>query len=141
MRKMILFMVNLLGRTAYQTKRYFIIIKYWFKIVTARNDKYIRIIYELMLRDIENLPTKVNWASLVKNLFMTLGYYEVWVNQGVGDYDIFMRSIKQRLNDNFVQNWHSRLEESSRAFFLKTPAAEGSFEVSLVCKGRGVFSM
>ena len=55
-----------LGRTAYQTKRYIIIIKYWFKIVTTRNDKYIRMIYELMLRDIELLPTKVNWASLVK---------------------------------------------------------------------------
>ena len=117
------FIYGELGRTAYQTKRYFIIIKYWFKIVTARNDKYIRIIYELMLRDIENLPTKVNWASLVKNLFMTLGYYEVWVNQGVGDYDIFMRSIKQRLNDNFVQNWHSRLEESSRAVFYRSIAS------------------
>ena len=92
---------------------------YWFKIVTTRNDKYIRMIYELMLRDKELLPTKVNWASLVKKIFMTLGYYEVWVNQGVGDYDIFMLSLKQRFTDNFVQNWHSRLKNRHVQFFLQ----------------------
>ena len=54
---------------------------------------------------------------------MTLGYYEVWVNQGVGDYNIFMLSLKQRLTNNFVQNWHSSLEESSRAIFYRSIAS------------------
>ena len=76
-----------------------------------------------MLRDIERLPRKVNRASLVRHLLMTLGYYDVWLGQGVGSYDGFMSILKQRLTDNFVQNWHSRLEESSRAVFYRSIAS------------------
>ena len=32
-------------------------------------------------------------------------------------FDGFMNILKQRLTDNFVQNWHSRLENLSRANF------------------------
>ena len=53
-----------------------------------------------MLRDIESLPRKVNWASLVRHLLMTLGFYDVWLGQGVGSYDGFMSILKQRLTDN-----------------------------------------
>ena len=111
------------GRISYQTKRFFIIIKYWFKILSAHNNKYIKVVYELMLRDIELLPRKVNWASLVRHLLMTLGFYDVWLGQGVGNYDEFMTALKQRLTDNFVQNWHSRLEDSSRAVFYRSIAS------------------
>ena len=111
------------GRTTYQTKCFFIIIKYWFKILSAYNNKYIKIVYELLLRDIERLPGKVNWASLVRHLLMTLGFHDVWLSQGVGNYDGFMSVLKQRLTDNFVQNWHSRLEESSRAVMYRSIAS------------------
>ena len=45
---------------------------------------------------------------------MQLGFYNVWLNQGVGNYNEFMSLLKQRfkswLTDNFVQNWSSRLD-------------------------------
>ena len=62
------------GRISYQTKMYFIIIKYWFKILSAHNNKYIKMVYELLLRDTELLPKKFNRASLVPLLIMTLGF-------------------------------------------------------------------
>ena len=40
-----------------------------------------------MLQDVEAHPTKVNWAVLVRNLLSELGFYEVWVQQGVGNYN------------------------------------------------------
>ena len=40
---------------------------YWFKILSAHNNKYVKMIYE-------RLPRKVNWASLVRHLLMTLGF-------------------------------------------------------------------
>ena len=43
--------------------------------------------------------------------------------QGVGNYEGFMTFLKQRLTDNFIQNWHSRLEESSRAIFYRSIAS------------------
>ena len=80
-------------------------------------NKYIKLAYQLMMNDIENKPNCLNWASRVKQLLSTLGFYEVWVNQGVGNKNVFLCVLKQRLLDNFSQEWSSRLAESSRANF------------------------
>ena len=37
-----------------------------------------------MLNDLEELPNKTNWASLVRKLLMSLGFYEVWLSQPGG---------------------------------------------------------
>ena len=66
------------------------------------------------------MPNKTNWASLVKQLLMSLGFYEVWLAQGVANIDIFLSVFKQRLNDTFMQNWCERLEGSSRANFYNS---------------------
>lgn len=67
-----------------------------------------------MLADLESKPMTVNWASKVKDLLSTLGFYEVWLNQSVGNRNIFLVECKSRLRDNFIQNWNSRISESSR---------------------------
>ena len=59
-----------------------------------------------MLSDLEELLNKTNWASLVRSLLMNLGFYEVWLLQG--------------LNDTFIQNWQERLGNSTQASFYKT---------------------
>ena len=70
-----------------------------------------------MLNDIESRPNAVNWASLLRDLFSSLGFHDVWVNHGVGNVNNFIYAIKQRLTDTFIQNWRARLEESTRARF------------------------
>ena len=79
------FVYGKLGRTNYISKRYAIIIKYWFKNLTAPENKYIKLVYNMMLSDLELFPNKVNWVSLVRHLLMSLGFYQVWLNQGVGN--------------------------------------------------------
>ena len=73
-----------------------------------------------MLNDIKEMPNKTNWASLVRQLLMSLGFKEVWVSQGVANTNVFLSVFKQRINDIFVQNWRERLEGSSRANFYKS---------------------
>ena len=63
----------------------------------------------------KNRPNSIKWVSKVRDLLFTLGFHEVWLNQGVGNKNIFLAEFKIRLNDNFVQNWNSRISESSRA--------------------------
>ena len=81
------FVYGELGRTTFITKRYFIILKYWFKILATDENKYIKMVYryKLMLSDLDRSPNKVNWASLVRNLLMSLGFNNVWLDQGVGN--------------------------------------------------------
>ena len=58
-----------------------------------------------MLTDIEIHVNdrQTNWTLLVKKLLSNLGFYEVWLQQNVGDVDIFLILAKQRLKDSFVQ--------------------------------------
>ena len=68
------FVYGELGRKNFITKRYFIIVKYWFKILFSPENKYIRMIYNLILMDLEELPNKINVASLVRHLLISLGF-------------------------------------------------------------------
>lgn len=91
--------------------------KYWFKILESEEAKFIKHAYQLLLNDIEGKPNCVNWASKVKFLLSSLGFYEVWVNQGVGNKNVFLKVFKQRLTDVFIQDWNGRIADSSRANF------------------------
>ena len=57
-----------LGRVSFEVKSHYSIIRQWLKVIKSSDIKYIKIIYNLMLEDIENNPEKINWAVLVKNL-------------------------------------------------------------------------
>jgi hypothetical protein len=61
----------------------------------------------MMLNDLVEHPCKTNWAALVKSLLDDLGFYDAWLNQGVGDVNAFLFCVKIRLGDTFIQNWHS----------------------------------
>ena len=106
-----------LGRIDFYTRRLYILIRYWLKVVTSKNTKYINMIYKMMINDLEIRPNKQNWASLIKTTLSSLGFNYVWHAQGVGNSKAFLVSFKQRLSDNFQQNWHERLSNSTRASF------------------------
>ena len=78
-----------LGRIIFQTRRFFIILKYLLKILNTEENKFIKCIYKTKLTDIDINDRKTNWALLVKKLLSNLGFYEVWLQQNVGDVDIF----------------------------------------------------
>ena len=71
----------------------------------------------MMINHLETRPTKHNWASLIKSTLALLVYHYVWQAQGVGNSKAFLSELKQRLSDNFQQNWHERLSNSTRATF------------------------
>ena len=119
------FIYGELGRTDYQSRRYIAIIKYWLKIISCNENKYIKQVYNTMLNDMETHPLKQNWALSVKQLLSRLGFMEVWDSQGVGNELLFLAHFKTRVNDIFMQEWHSRLEASTRARFYITIAKFG----------------
>jgi hypothetical protein len=60
---------------------------------------------------------------MVKNLLCSLGFYDACLEQNVGDVELFLSSVKQRLTDQFIQNWHGRLNDSSRTLFYRNIAS------------------
>jgi len=69
--------------------------------------------------DCENNINVKNWCSLLTQLLCTLGFYEVWLFQEVGNVSVFLFNVKQRLSDQFIQGWDGRLNISSRASLYK----------------------
>ena len=120
------FVYGELGRMNYQFRRYIIIIKYWLKVISNEENKYIKQIYNPMLND---LNLQQNWASSVKNLLSRVGFLHVREAQGVGNENAFFNIFKQKINDIFTQDWHSRLENSTRAICYLTYA---KFQISKV---------
>ena len=44
-------------------------------------------------------------------------FFNVWVSQGVENPNSFLQIFKQKIRDVFEQDWHARLENSTRARF------------------------
>ena len=74
----------------------------------------------MMLNDLDRNPALTNWASLLRDLLCSMGFNVVWQQQGVGNFNNFISVFKQRLSDTFIQNWHSRIENSSRALCYRS---------------------
>jgi hypothetical protein len=68
-----------------------------------------------MLRDVEMYPNKIAWAYNIKLLQDSLGFNHVWLFQGVGNKNICINVLKQRLYDNCLHLWNAQLENSTRA--------------------------
>ena len=110
------FVYGELGRVSLQVTIHLSIIKYRLKMLECENVKYIRYVYDFMLSELERKPNTVNWASKVKDLLSSMGFYEVWIAQGVGN-KMHLSDMKTTLKDNFVKNWRSRKDDSDRARF------------------------
>jgi len=109
-----------LGRIDLKTIRIYSAVKFWLKILGANERKYINVVYKLMLSDLTLHPNKTNWASLMRDTLSRLGFYHVWLEQGVANPKVFLSILKTRLRDIFIQDWKSRLEKSTRALVYNT---------------------
>ena len=114
------FVYGEVGRINYQSRRYLNIIKYWVKLLRTPDNKFIKKIYLTLLNDSIVYPSKKNWCTLFKDLLSNLGFYDAWLFQDVGNVNIFISALRQRLSDTFTQmDWNNRLENSSRANLYK----------------------
>ena len=91
------------------------VIRFWLKIVTMQSIRFVKIMYDKLCSELERSPNTKSWVSLIRNMLQNSGFHEVWINQGVGDIDIFIRIFRQRVTDIYMQKWSSELTDSTRA--------------------------
>ena len=59
------------------------------KSVNSEEHKLIRKVYDELFREIENNTRISNWVSLVKRILNHMGFAELWMQQNVGNHNIF----------------------------------------------------
>ncbi len=103
------------GRVPMSINRKARILSYWCNLLNQPNSKYSRYMYNGMVREVEEEPGIVNWASSVRDLLYSLGMGEPWLQQSIGCKKLFILEVKQRLRDQFMQTWNADVSGISRA--------------------------
>ena len=99
-----------LGRWPLYIARFFKIIKFWCKIFSTDNI-IMKKIYQQNVIDCSHGYT--NWVSNVKRLLYTYGFAESFTHSDKLNCKIFPSIFKQRLIDNYTQEWHTSIENSN----------------------------
>ena len=87
-------------------------LKYWLKLQEMDDS---RIPKQAYLRDERELHLNTNsWSKEIKNMLERNGFGYVWINKGTTFTRSFIKNFKQRLVDQFWQEWHQKITERDR---------------------------
>lgn len=87
-------------------------VKYWLKLQRMPDTRYPKACYKMLYSlDQQGRPT---WASSVKLLLCKYGFRDVWDEQGVGNYVLFIREFTERVKQRYVENWEHDISQSSK---------------------------
>ena len=107
--------------------KYFTVIKqvtYWLKLLKHDKNRYTS---KCVLEQINLANNNINcWGLRTKYILCSLGFGHAWFNQGVGDENIFLQSLKLRLHDIDRQNWSHNIQDLDRLRVYKI-IKEGSY--------------
>ena len=85
---------------------------YWLKLICMGEDRLPRKAY-MMLYNLD-VRGKRNWVSNVRMQLFQYGFGFVWMNQGVGRVNEFIRAFRERLIDCRWQDWEDHVQTSDR---------------------------
>ena len=88
------------------------VVHYWFRLLNMEETRFPKQCY-YMLKE-RDASGKVNWVTGVKSLLLRYGFGVVWMWQGVGCEDSFIREYKQRLKNCWQQDWRSSVQENKK---------------------------
>ena len=70
--------------------------------------------YKLMLKIHETRPLKFKWISYTKSILDDCGLSFIWNDQVPINRLLLKSIVRQKLNDQFIQNWFSQINNTSR---------------------------
>ena len=100
--------------------------KYWLRLCNMSESRIPKQAYLMLMKS--NISEGIDWARSVAKCLSELGFGYIWTNGGTANERGFLKSLKQRLRDCYLQEWNSKLGRSSRFDFFK------SFKTSFQCE-------
>jgi hypothetical protein len=87
-------------------------VKYWLKLLKMKEDRLPCQAYH-MLQDLDSRGGNT-WVTMIRKLLSLSGFNYVWIFQGVGNENMFLRVLKERLIDIYKTEWNEALLKSDR---------------------------
>ena len=87
-------------------------IKYWFKIIQMEANRLPKQSYTMLV----SLDTdgKRNWVTHIRELLISLGFDYVWRDQGVLNVGGFIKALRLRMIDRFMEEWSGAIRNKER---------------------------
>ena len=92
-------------------------LKYWLKIIVMPEHRLVKQNYN-MLKHFDTIG-QTNWVSNFRRMLSLNGFGYIWERQFVTNKTLLIRQFHQRLKDQYLQEWHSQVQESSKLYFYK----------------------
>lgn len=90
-------------------------ISYWTRLLSGKEIKLPYISYKLLYKLFIDENYDNSWIKYVKHILDETGYSYIWTQQIFQNSDWLIAAIKNRLCEQFVQEWHSLLQNSPKA--------------------------
>ena len=87
-------------------------VKYWCKITKMGDHRLVKKAYN-MQKFLDNTG-QTNWCSGIRKLLCSNGFGYIWYNQSVLNERSFFKSFVQKLKDQYIQEWQSLINDSSK---------------------------
>jgi hypothetical protein len=78
---------------------------YWARLLSGRQAKFSNVFYRLSRNLNENGDTNLNWVYFIRTILNECGFTYIWETENVNNKEWLKCVVKQRLVDQFVQNF------------------------------------
>ena len=105
------------------------VLNFWYRIVSGKNDKICYKLYQLMHYLHVNDLFHSDWIKTVHDTLNHLGLSDMWLSHDTFySQAAFKNKIKSRLNDQYKQEWKSKIDESEKCLNYRLYKKELKFE-------------
>ena len=102
-------------------------ISFWGRLVSGKQTKISHILYRLC-KTMHDSNVPFCWMAFIQKILNECGYSYVWNFENFESVNWLKNVVKQRLIDQFVQNWNSKIFESPKAFNYRIFKTNFEFE-------------
>jgi hypothetical protein len=103
-------------------------ISYWARLLSGKQAKFSNVSYRLSRNLNENGNANLNWVYFIRTILKECGFTYTWETENVNNKEWLKCVVKQRLLDQFVQNWQTSLSDSSKALNYRIFKTKFEFE-------------
>ena len=116
------------------------IISYWLKLASSKENKICRKLYELLFNMHLEGRFQSEWLNCVRTILERNGYGDIWFHQGFNcDVKATRDALKDRLQDQFRQEWSSTMEASTKCVLYRNLKIKFELEAYLLRLPRNIW--
>ena len=95
-------------------------ITFWGKLVETQNSKLSSLVYKIVFSMYNHSNFNSDWIGSIRNILIECGLPYIWDSQEVFSIKWLKSFVKQKLKDIFINEWTSKVNESTHYKLFKT---------------------